>query len=162
MCDQPARNWTVASLAAEVHTSRATLASRFTLLVGQPPMAFLAAVRPERAAEILRESGCATMGFIARQVGYGNSFALSVAFKPRYGLPPSDYRKAFQRVSRTPFSPAPFISPAGTGAPLCTGSAGSKAPAPHQEERIPPYAAPRYSKPETGMSFGSSAAGVSR
>ncbi len=39
--NNPARPWTVATLAAEVGVSRAALARRFTELVGEPPMAFL-------------------------------------------------------------------------------------------------------------------------
>lgn len=39
--DEPARPWTVASLAAAVGLSRAAFARRFTELVGEPPMAYL-------------------------------------------------------------------------------------------------------------------------
>ena len=42
--ENPARPWTVASLAAAVGVSRAVLARRFTELVGAPPMTYLAAV----------------------------------------------------------------------------------------------------------------------
>ncbi|NUT49135.1 MAG: AraC family transcriptional regulator, partial [Saccharothrix sp.] len=51
----PARSWTVASLAESVGVSRAALARRFTDLVGQPPMAYLTAWRLALAADLLRE-----------------------------------------------------------------------------------------------------------
>ncbi|HEY8581781.1 MAG TPA: AraC family transcriptional regulator, partial [Capillimicrobium sp.] len=52
---EPARAWTVASLAREVGVSRASLARRFAALVGEPPMAFLAELRIALAADLLHE-----------------------------------------------------------------------------------------------------------
>ncbi|WP_203989427.1 AraC family transcriptional regulator [Sphaerisporangium rufum] len=89
----PARPWTVASLAATAGTSRATLARRFTALVGEPPMSYLTGWRLALAADLLREPG-ATVGAVARQVGYGSSFALSTAFKRHHGRTPRDHRTA--------------------------------------------------------------------
>ncbi|MFI2712155.1 AraC family transcriptional regulator [Micromonospora sp. NPDC018662] len=86
----PARPWTVASLAAEVGISRAALARRFTGLVGEPPMSYLTGWRLALAADLLREPG-ATVGAVARRVGYGSSFALSAAFKRRYGVSPRQH-----------------------------------------------------------------------
>src|SRR4051794_7528432 len=48
--DGPAEPWTVGSLAAAVGVSRATLARRFTDLVGEPPMAYLTGWRLALAA----------------------------------------------------------------------------------------------------------------
>jgi AraC-like DNA-binding protein len=89
----PARPWTVASLAAETGVSRAALARRFTELVGEPPMSFLTGWRLALAADLLREPG-ATIGAVARQVGYGSPYALSTAFKRVNGVSPRDYRAA--------------------------------------------------------------------
>ncbi|PTA45047.1 AraC family transcriptional regulator [Micromonospora sp. RP3T] len=86
----PARPWTVASLAAGVGISRAALARRFTGLVGEPPMSYLTGWRLALAADLLREPG-ATVGAVARRVGYGSSFALSAAFKRRYGVSPRQH-----------------------------------------------------------------------
>ncbi len=71
--------------------SRATMAKRFTDTVGEPPMTFLTGWRLACAADRLRSStdGIAT---IAGQVGYGSPFALSTAFKRRYGISPQRYR----------------------------------------------------------------------
>ncbi|MFC4070094.1 AraC family transcriptional regulator [Actinoplanes subglobosus] len=89
--DDPARPWTVAALATATGASRAAFARRFTELVGQPPMTYLSHWRLDLAAESLR-TGSATVGAIARQVGYANAFALTVAFKRVRGVSPTDFR----------------------------------------------------------------------
>ena len=87
----PARSWTVANLAATTGASRAAFARRFTALVGQPPMTYLTHWRLDLAAEALRNTD-ATVGSIARQVGYANPFALTVAFKRVRGTTPQQHR----------------------------------------------------------------------
>jgi AraC-like DNA-binding protein len=89
--NNPAHPWTVAELAAEIGVSRAGLARRFTELVGEPPMAFLTGWRLALAADLLREPD-ATVGAVARQVGYGSPFALSTAFKRVRGVSPQQFR----------------------------------------------------------------------
>lgn len=93
MQDDPRRGWTIATLAAEVGVSRATLAKRFAELVGEPPMTFLTNWRITLAADLLREPG-ATIGSVAEQVGYGSPFALSAAFKRLRGVSPDAHRRA--------------------------------------------------------------------
>jgi AraC-like DNA-binding protein len=87
----PAHPWTVATLAAATGVARATLARRFTDLVGEPPMAFLTGWRLALAADLLRDPD-ATIAAVARQVGYGSPFALSTAFKRARGMSPRDHR----------------------------------------------------------------------
>ncbi len=87
----PARQWTVASLAGATGVSRAVLARRFTELVGEPPMAYLTDWRLTLAADLLREPS-ATLASVARQVGYSTPFALSTAFKRVRGVSPAQYR----------------------------------------------------------------------
>jgi len=89
--NDPARPWTVAAMAAATGTSRAALARRFNELVGEPPMTFLTGWRIALAADLLREPG-ATVGSVARQVGYGSPFALSTAFKRVRGISPHQHR----------------------------------------------------------------------
>ncbi|EFL27862.1 AraC family transcriptional regulator [Streptomyces himastatinicus ATCC 53653] len=96
--DDPAHPWTVASLAATSGVSRAALARRFTAQVGEPPMTYLASWRVDVAADLLRETD-ATVGSIARKVGYANTFALSVAFKRLRGITPTEHRAAAQAPS---------------------------------------------------------------
>ncbi|MFB7373436.1 AraC family transcriptional regulator [Streptomyces sp. NPDC056222] len=89
----PAHPWTVANLAAESGLSRAAFARRFTAQVGEPPMTYLTSWRIDLAAELLRGTD-ATVGSIARKVGYANTFALSVAFKRLRGISPTEHRAA--------------------------------------------------------------------
>jgi AraC-like DNA-binding protein len=91
MHHEPERPWTVAGLAAAVGVSRAALARRFHELVGEPPMAFLTGWRMALAADLLLEEG-ASVGSVARCVGYGSPFTFSTAFKRAYGVSPREYR----------------------------------------------------------------------
>jgi transcriptional regulator GlxA family with amidase domain len=86
--DEP---WTVASLAREVGVSRASLARRFTTLVGEPPMAYLTTRRLALAADLLVDP-TTTVGAVARRVGYGSPYALSTAFRRERGMSPSEHR----------------------------------------------------------------------
>lgn len=88
----PAHPWTVEELARASRASRAGLARRFTELVGEPPMTFLAGWRIALAADLLLEPG-ATVGSVARRVGYGSPFALSTAFKRIRGVSPQEHRR---------------------------------------------------------------------
>lgn len=91
MYDRPDHSWTVASLAAEAGASRAALARRFHDLVGEPPMTFLTEWRVALAADLLREPD-ATVGSVAKRVGYSSPFALSTAFKRIRGVSPKEHR----------------------------------------------------------------------
>ncbi|MDA3649115.1 AraC family transcriptional regulator [Saccharopolyspora indica] len=95
--ENPAQPWTVAKLAAEAGLARATFAERFRELVGQPPMAYLAEWRIAQAADLLARTD-ATVDAIARQVGYSNAYALSVAFKRTVGIRPTEHRAATRDV----------------------------------------------------------------
>ncbi|MEU4271868.1 AraC family transcriptional regulator [Streptomyces sp. NPDC026092] len=96
--DRPARAWTVAALAEESGVSRATLARRFTELVGEPPMAYLTGWRLALAADLLARTD-ETVEAIARQVGYRSAFGLSVAFQRVHGTRPSHHRAAARAVA---------------------------------------------------------------
>lgn len=93
MHDDPAAPMTVASLARLVHVSRATLAQRFTRLVGTPPSTYLTSWRLRLAKERLRESDD-PLDTIAREVGYGSGYALATAFKRETGQSPGAWRAA--------------------------------------------------------------------
>lgn len=86
-----AHPWTVEELAARVGLSRAALGRRFTALLGEPPMSYLAGWRLALAADMLVSSD-ATVAAIARQVGYRTPFSLSAAFKRVQGVSPQQYR----------------------------------------------------------------------
>lgn len=86
-----AHPWTVEELADQVGVSRSSLARRFTALLGEPPMSYLAGWRLALAADLLVSSD-ATVATIARQVGYATPFSLSAAFKRVHGVSPQQYR----------------------------------------------------------------------
>jgi AraC-like DNA-binding protein len=88
---EPERPWTVAGLAAEVGSSRAALARRFTDLIGEPPMTYLTGWRLSLAADLLQRTSL-SVDAIARQVGYRSGYGLSVAFKRVHGIRPSYHR----------------------------------------------------------------------
>jgi len=88
----PARRWTVAELAAKTGMSRAAFAARFTSHVGEPPLTYLTAWRMTLAADLLHETD-ATIATIAREVGYHDAFAFSVAFKRAHMISPSAWRR---------------------------------------------------------------------
>lgn len=87
----PARGWTVESLARHVGLSRAAFARRFTELVGLPPIRFLTEWRLALGADRLRTTRD-PIARIAAGVGYGNGFAFSTAFRRHHGVSPQQYR----------------------------------------------------------------------
>ncbi|ABS03884.1 helix-turn-helix- domain containing protein AraC type [Kineococcus radiotolerans SRS30216 = ATCC BAA-149] len=94
--DHPEHPWTIGSLAAAAATSRATLARRFTALLGRPPMGYLTTWRLDLAADLLLEPGT-TLTAVARRVGYGSPYALSAAFTRQFGISPTQHRDAGTR-----------------------------------------------------------------
>ncbi|WP_308283070.1 AraC family transcriptional regulator [Pseudonocardia nigra] len=93
MHDDPAHAWSVAELARRSAVSRSAFARRFTELVGEPPMSYLACWRLWLAADQLAQTDD-TVDAIARRVGCANAYALSVAFKRVYGIRPGEHRIA--------------------------------------------------------------------
>lgn len=89
---EPGRDWSIDSLAQEIHTSRSVLAERFTAAVGVSPMHYLARWRMVLAAGLLRNQQGA-LARIAEQVGYGSEAAFIRAFKREYGVSPGVWRK---------------------------------------------------------------------
>ena len=92
MHEQPMRDWTVDDLAREAAVSRSVLAQRFTELVGEAPMRYLAGWRMQIAKQMMRE-GAGNIQDIATRVGYESEAAFSRAFKRATGSPPAAWRK---------------------------------------------------------------------
>jgi AraC-like DNA-binding protein len=90
---QPAHGWTVDELARKAGLSRSALAQRFTQLLGQPPMQYLARWRLQIAAQALRD-GAQSLTAIAERVGYESEAAFNRAFKREFGLPPASWRRS--------------------------------------------------------------------
>ncbi len=94
---RPAHAWTLEELAKEAGVSRSVLAERFAVLVGVPPIQYLAKWRMQLAASLLRSTK-STLAEIAEQVGYGSEAALSRAFKRWLGVAPAPYRRGDPRA----------------------------------------------------------------
>jgi AraC-like DNA-binding protein len=92
------RDWTVDELAREVGLSRSVLAQRFTELVGEAPMRYLANWRLQLAKQMMRE-GTHNIQEVAARVGYDSEAAFNRAFKRATGTPPATWRKGATLVS---------------------------------------------------------------
>ena len=88
---RPGAPWTVASLGERVGLSRSTFAARFTELVGEPPLEYIARWRITRAAEFLRDTDHA-IDEIASRVGYESVPSFSRAFVRFRGERPGSSR----------------------------------------------------------------------
>jgi AraC-like DNA-binding protein len=83
----PARDWTVATLADELAMSRSAFAARFTELAGEPPMQYVTRWRMQVAHAALSAEG-ATVGQLAGRLGYRSEAAFARAFKRVIGVAP--------------------------------------------------------------------------
>ena len=106
----PAHEWTLVDLAREARMSRSTFADRFTTLVGEPPMRYLAGWRLQQAHSELTRTD-APIGVVAGRVGYASEAAFSRAFKRRHGATPGEVRRAVRVGSARELAPAERRSP---------------------------------------------------
>jgi len=88
----PAEPWTVERLARSAGASRSVLAERFTDMVGQPPMQYLALWRMQLASRLLADGG--RVSAVAASAGYESEAAFSRAFKKVMGQSPVQWRRA--------------------------------------------------------------------
>jgi AraC family transcriptional regulator of adaptative response / methylphosphotriester-DNA alkyltransferase methyltransferase len=91
MREEYARDLTLDEVAARIATSRRQLQRIFAELAGTGFREELAAIRMERAAELLR--GPMPIGEVARRVGYRQSAQFAKAFRAHHGVLPSAYRE---------------------------------------------------------------------
>ncbi|CAN7436954.1 AraC family transcriptional regulator [Phenylobacterium sp. LjRoot225] len=84
--------WTTEALAGAVNMSRSAFAERFTAVVGEPPMTYLAGWRMQLACQMLRDS-IRSVSEIAFEVGYGSEAAFTRAFRRERGVPPASWRR---------------------------------------------------------------------
>ncbi len=88
----PDRSWGAADLAREAGLSRTAFFTRFSRVIGLPPMEYLTAWRMALAKKYLRE-GRGTVAEIAEKVGYGSGSAFSIAFTRQVGRPPAHFAR---------------------------------------------------------------------
>ena len=89
---EPSRAWTLASLASEVAMSRSAFAARFTGLVGESAMHYVARWRMHVALNWLKE-GRPALGELASRLGYQSEAAFSRAFKRFIGISPGAVKR---------------------------------------------------------------------
>jgi AraC-like DNA-binding protein len=88
----PARAWTLPDLARASGTSRTVLAERFTQLMGESPLAYLARWRLQLGARRLLTTNRKVVQ-VAYDVGYESEAAFNRAFRRAFGAPPARYRR---------------------------------------------------------------------
>lgn len=98
--------WTTGALARQAGLSRSSFAERFRLLIGMPPMRYLAHWRMQLAAASLRQ-GRRSIAQIAGDVGYDSDAAFNRAFKRAYGQAPSTWRRRCRKAGDSNNAPSP-------------------------------------------------------
>jgi AraC-like DNA-binding protein len=88
----PERQWTVSDLAGELGMSRSPFATRFTALVGTPPMSYVTRWRMQTAAGLLVAQALGVKE-VAERVGYESTAAFSRGFRKQFGVSPGAFRK---------------------------------------------------------------------
>jgi transcriptional regulator GlxA family with amidase domain len=85
----------IEALATAIHTSYRTLNRRFLEVTGSTPLAYLQALKIERAKEML-ESSNANLDSITAAVGYEDTSSFRQLFKRVTGLSPKEYQRQFK------------------------------------------------------------------
>jgi AraC family transcriptional activator of mtrCDE len=100
MLESPEQPWTVASLAARCHLSRAAFARLFAQHARTGPLELLTSLRMELASRLLAlgDRDTATIG---EAVGYRSEAAFNRAFSRHAGMTPGRYRRG-ERAAATP------------------------------------------------------------
>jgi len=87
--------WTVDALAQIAGLDPATLTRRVRAETGLPPVAYLALLRCERAATLLRSSDL-PVAAIGERVGWYDPNYFARRFRQHYGLSPMQYRSRYK------------------------------------------------------------------
>lgn len=89
---EPGQPWTGRELARAAGMSPSAFRTRFTALVGEAPLRYLARWRMQLAATLLRE-GVLRTHEVAAQLGYVSEAAFSRAFRRHAGESPRSFRR---------------------------------------------------------------------
>jgi LacI family transcriptional regulator len=94
--EQACRGLRVAGLAKVLRTTRRVLETRFTKRIGHTPHEEILRVRFRRVEMLLLETDL-PLAEIAARAGFRHAEYMTVAFRRRYGLPPSTWRNRNRR-----------------------------------------------------------------
>jgi AraC family transcriptional regulator, alkane utilization regulator len=92
MHQRPSEHWTIAKLASAVGMSRSPFATKFTSLIGEPPLAYLTKWRMNLAAGYLRDEQL-SIRQIGERVGYESQASFTNAFKRNFSFSPREYKE---------------------------------------------------------------------
>lgn len=99
-------DWSLVELAREANMSRSAFAERFTALLGEPPMRYLAGWRLQQAyAELTGTTD--SIASISSRVGYSSEASFGRAFKRHHGSTPGAVRREGPRFGIASLRPAP-------------------------------------------------------
>jgi AraC-like DNA-binding protein len=87
----PARDWTVAEMAAEMGSSRSVFAERFVALTGTTPLRYVTALRMRLASRWIGRDRM-MIDTVAKRLGYSSQAAFARAYKRVTGQPPGKAR----------------------------------------------------------------------
>lgn len=94
--ESPSRGLTVATLAARAGVSVPTLERHIRKRFGATPRTFLAEIRLNEAARLLKETNL-SVSEVADRTGYESAASFTRAFRRRHGVAPGEYRRKFRR-----------------------------------------------------------------
>lgn len=89
---EPAKSWTVESLARVAGLSRTAFATKFHALIANSPVNYLTAWRMQVARKLLTETSIPIIE-VATRAGYQSEASFSRVFKRHFDLPPAGYRR---------------------------------------------------------------------
>jgi AraC-like DNA-binding protein len=90
--EDPSRDWTTKALSQLSGFSESTLHRLTWKIQHSTPQDMVRKARMERAAALLSR-GALIQDAVANQVGYGNAFSFSRAFKKHFGISPKQFRR---------------------------------------------------------------------
>jgi AraC-like DNA-binding protein len=93
---EPHRQFNLDDLARIAGLSRSSLSEHFKRVIGKSPMAYLADHRLGLAARMLQHEDL-SVGRIAEATGYETDSSFAKAFRKRYGMGPTAFRRAWGR-----------------------------------------------------------------